>query len=76
MLTLAGFLLPALVGGSVIVEMIFAVPGLGSLFVNAAFQRDVPVLMALTLLSGVFTLAGIIAADVAYAIADPRIRRA
>ncbi|MHC4611603.1 MAG: ABC transporter permease [Planctomycetota bacterium] len=75
MLTLAGFLLPALVGGSVIVETVFAVPGLGSLFVDAAFQRDVPVLMGLTLLSGVLTLAGIVAADLAYSVADPRIRR-
>jgi peptide/nickel transport system permease protein len=75
MLTLAGFLLPALVGGSVIVETIFAIPGLGRLFVEAAFQRDLPVLMGLTLLSGVATLAGILAADLAYAVADPRIRR-
>ena len=75
MLTLAGLLLPALVAGSVIVETIFAVPGLGRLFVDAAFQRDFPVVMALTLLSGVFTLAGIVAADLGYAIADPRIRR-
>jgi peptide/nickel transport system permease protein len=75
MLTLAGLLLPALVGGSVIVENIFAIPGLGRLFVDAAFQRDIPVLMALTLLSGAATLLGILAADLTYAIADPRVRR-
>jgi peptide/nickel transport system permease protein len=75
MLTLAGFLLPALVGGSVIVESVFAIPGLGRLFVDATFQRDVPVLMGLTLLSGCATLAGILAADVAYAFVDPRTRR-
>lgn len=75
MLTLAGLLLPALVGGSVIVENIFAIPGLGRLFVDAAFQRDVPVLMALTLLSGAATLLGILVADVTYVLADPRIRR-
>jgi peptide/nickel transport system permease protein len=75
MLTLAGFLLPSLVSGSVIVETVFAIPGLGRLFVDAAFQRDLPVLLALTLLSGAATLAGIIAADLAYATADPRIRR-
>lgn len=75
MLTLAGFLLPALVGGSVVVERVFAVPGLGSLFVEAAFQRDLPVLMGLTLLSGVATLAGIVGADLAYSLADPRVRR-
>jgi peptide/nickel transport system permease protein len=76
MLTLAGFLLPALVGGSVIVETVFAIPGLGRLFVDAAFQRDVPVLMGLILLSGSVTLAGILLADLAYAAVDPRVRRA
>jgi peptide/nickel transport system permease protein len=76
LLTLAGFLLPALVGGSVIVETVFAIPGLGRLFVDAAFQRDVPVLMGLTLLSGAATLIGIMLADLAYAGVDPRVRRA
>jgi len=76
LLTLAGFLLPALVGGSVIVETVFAIPGLGRLFVDAAFQRDMPVLMGLTLLSGAATLAGITLADLAYAAVDPRVRRA
>jgi peptide/nickel transport system permease protein len=75
MLTLAGFILPALFGGSVIVETVFGIPGVGRLFVEAAFQRDLPVLLGLTLLSGTATLAGIIAADLAYAVADPRIRR-
>lgn len=75
MLTLAGFLLPGLVGGSVIVETVFAIPGLGRLFVDAVFQRDVPVLMGLTLVSGCATLAGVLAADLAYAAADPRLRR-
>jgi len=75
LLTLTGFLLPALVGGSVIVETLFSVPGLGKLFVDAAFQRDLPVLLALTLLSGAATLAGVLAADLAYVLADPRLRR-
>jgi len=76
LLTLAGFLLPGLVGGSVIVETIFAIPGLGRLFVEAMFERDLPVIMGLTLLSGTATLAGILLADLAYAAADPRVRRA
>jgi peptide/nickel transport system permease protein len=75
MLTLAGFILPGLVGGSVIVERIFAIPGLGSLFVDAMFQRDIPVIMALTLLSAAATLMGILMADLAYSVADPRVRR-
>ena len=64
-----------LVGGSVIVETIFAIPGLGQLFVEAVFQRDLPVLLALTLLSGAATLGGVLAADLAYVVADPRLRR-
>lgn len=75
MLTLAGFLLPSLVGGSVIVETVFAIPGLGRLFVDAVLSRDLPVLMGLTLLSGAATLGGIVLADLAYAVLDPRVRR-
>lgn len=75
LLTLAGFLLPALVGGSVLVETVFGVPGLGLLFYDATFARDVPVIMALTLVSGVATLAGVVLADLLYGVADPRVRR-
>lgn len=73
MLTLAGFLVPGLVAGSVIVETIFAIPGLGLLFLDAVTARDVPVLMGLTLVSGSATLFGVLAADLIYAAADPRI---
>ncbi len=75
LLTLSGFILPALVGGSVIVEKIFGIPGIGRLFIQAALERDMPVLMGLTLLSGAATLAGILIADMTYAWVDPRIRR-
>ncbi len=75
MLTLAGFLIPALFAGSVIVETVFQLPGLGSLFIEAAYQRDIPVLLAITLISGTAALAGILFADVTYALADPRVRR-
>ncbi len=75
LLTLSGFIVPALVGGSVIVEKIFGIPGIGRLFIQAALERDMPVLMGLTLLSGAATLAGILVADLTYAWVDPRIRR-
>ncbi len=75
MLTLAGFVLPGLLAGSVIVETIFALPGLGRLFVDAVFQRDLPVVLALTLISGTATLLGILAADLAYGVLDPRASR-
>jgi peptide/nickel transport system permease protein len=76
LLTLAGFLLPGLFAGSVVVETVFALPGLGGLFVDAAFQRDIPVLMGLTLLSGAATLVGVVVADLGYLVAEPRARRA
>jgi peptide/nickel transport system permease protein len=75
MLTLAGFLLPRLLGGSVIIETVFALPGLGRLLVEAAFGRDLPTLLGLTVLSGAATLAGIVLADVSHALVDPRTRR-
>ena len=75
-MTLAGLILPGLVGGSVLIEAIFGIPGLGRLVVEAAVSRDHPVLLALTLLSGVATLAGILFSDLAYAILDPRARDA
>jgi len=75
LLTLAGFLIPALFAGSVIVETVFQLPGLGWLFIDAAHQRDIPVLLGVTLVSGTATLAGILIADVTYALADPRVRR-
>jgi peptide/nickel transport system permease protein len=76
LLLLVGFLLPRLVGGSLLVEAIFNVPGLGSLLFNAVLGRDVPVVLALTLLSAGVTLAAVTIADVCAAWADPRVRRA
>ncbi len=75
LLTLAGFLIPALFAGSVIVETVFQLPGLGWLFIDAAYQRDIPVLLGVTLISGAASLLGILLADVTYALADPRVRR-
>ncbi len=75
MLTLAGFFLPALLGGSVIVETVFGVPGAGLLFTDAVGQRDLPVILGLTLVTGTATLLGILAADVAYTVLDPRTSR-
>jgi peptide/nickel transport system permease protein len=76
LLTLAGFLVPRLVGGSLLVEEIFGVPGLGSLMFQSVLARDLPVVLALTLLSGATTLAAMTGADVLAAWMDPRSRRA
>jgi peptide/nickel transport system permease protein len=73
-ITLAGSVLPALVGGSVIVETAFGIEGIGRYAYEGMLQRDFNVILATTTLSAVLTLLGILAADVAYALADPRIR--
>jgi peptide/nickel transport system permease protein len=74
LVTLLGLLLPALLSGSVIVERIFAWPGLGRLYFDSILSRDYPVILALSLLSAAATLAATLAADIALAAADPRVR--
>jgi peptide/nickel transport system permease protein len=75
-ITLLGLSVPGLIGGSVIFESIFAIPGTGRLFYNAVMSRDYPVIMAMLFFSSVLTLMGNLLADVGYAMADPRIRYA
>lgn len=72
--TILGLSVPALIGGSVIIESVFAIPGMGQLFVQSAYSRDYPVLMGLVVIGAVLTLLGNILADVAYAVVDPRVR--
>jgi peptide/nickel transport system permease protein len=76
LLTLAGFLIPRLVAGSLLIEAIFNLPGVGSLLFDAILARDLPVVLALTLLSGLATLLGTTLADVLIVWVDPRVRRA
>lgn len=72
--TKIGLSLPSLLSGSVIIEKIFNWPGLGQLYFSAILERDYPVIMALTLIYSVLTLAGQLLADVLYALVDPRVR--
>jgi peptide/nickel transport system permease protein len=72
--TLLGMMLPGLLGGSVFIETVFAIPGMGQLFVQSAFSRDEPVLMALIVIGASLSLVGNILADISYGIVDPRIR--
>jgi peptide/nickel transport system permease protein len=67
-------ILPGLLSGSVIVERIFAWPGLGRLYFDSILSRDYPVILGLSLLGAVATLVCTLAADVASAAADPRVR--
>ena len=74
LITLMATLLPGLLGGSVIVESIFSIPGMGMLAFEAILSRDIPVIMAIETIAAVLTLAGILLADLTYALVDPRIR--
>ena len=73
-ITLLGGALPLLVSGAIIVETVFAVPGMGYLLVQSVGYRDYPVLLALFTLGGFLTQAGVLLADLLYARADPRVR--
>lgn len=73
-ITLLGLSVPGLIGGSVIIETIFALPGLGQLFYTAVMARDYPLIMGNLVLGAVLTLLGNILADIGYGLADPRIR--
>jgi peptide/nickel transport system permease protein len=73
-ITLIGLSLPALVGGSIIVEHIFAWPGMGQMAIAAINQRDYPILMGVALIASLVVLFSNLLADIAYAIVDPRIR--
>lgn len=73
-ITLLAFLLPAMFGGSVIIESIFSIPGMGQLAFQAVLSRDYPVIMAITTISALLTLLGLLISDLLYAILDPRIK--
>jgi peptide/nickel transport system permease protein len=73
-ITLLGLSIPGLIGGSVIVEYLFSLPGMGRLFYEAILARDYTVVMGITVIGAVLTLIGNLIADLAYAWADPRIR--
>jgi peptide/nickel transport system permease protein len=73
-LTLLAGLLPAILGGSVIVEYIFGIPGMGLWVVEAIQQRDYNVVLVVELFSTVLVLLGLLLTDLSYALADPRIR--
>lgn len=75
LITLAGFSIPGLIGGSVIFETIFAIPGMGQLFYQGVMSRDYPVVMGILVIGAFLTLLGNLIADISYALADPRIRQ-
>lgn len=72
-ITIIAAILPAMIGGSVIIETIFSIPGIGKLGFEAILSRDYPVIMAIATISALLTLVGILISDIAYSIVDPRI---
>lgn len=75
-ITILGLSVPGLIGGSVIFETIFAIPGMGKLFYDGVMMRDYPLIMGILVIGAVLTLVGNLIADLSYALADPRIRKA
>lgn len=74
LITGIGMLLPALISGAVIIENIFAYPGMGRLGYEAVLERDYPTLVALNFVTAALVLVGNLLADVLYAVVDPRVR--
>jgi peptide/nickel transport system permease protein len=74
LVTIFAFLLPSMFGGSVIIESIFSVPGMGQLGFESVLSRDYPVIMAITAISALLTLIGLLISDILYAALDPRIK--
>jgi peptide/nickel transport system permease protein len=74
MVTLVGLSVPGLIGGSVIFENIFGIPGMGQLFFLSVMTRDYPMVMGVLTIGAILTLLGNMLADIGYMLADPRIR--
>lgn len=73
-ITMFGLMLPGLIGGSVIIEQIFAWPGIGRLGYEAILARDYPLILTINFIAAALTLAGTFLSDILYAMADPRVR--
>lgn len=72
--TILGLSVPGLIGGGVIFETIFAIPGMGQLFYSSTMSRDYPTIMGILVIGAILTLFGNLIADISYALVDPRVR--
>ncbi|MEL6803536.1 MAG: ABC transporter permease, partial [Bacteroidota bacterium] len=73
-ITMLAGLFPTLLAGSVLIEMIFNLPGMGQLLVTSTLEQDWPVVTAILIISGLATILGLLMADILYRWADPRLR--
>jgi peptide/nickel transport system permease protein len=74
LITILGTLIPSMIAGSVIIESIFSLPGMGKLFYESILSRDYPMIMGVFSITAVLTLVGLIISDILYAMTDPRIK--
>lgn len=74
LITLLGAVIPAIIGGSFVIESVFSIPGMGKLTLDAFLQRDYPLIFNISFLACVITVLGVFLADLAYHFADPRLK--
>ena len=74
LVTAAGLDLAGLLGGAIITESIFSLPGLGSLAVSSVVDSDLPLIVGITLVTATFVIAANLIVDLLYAVIDPRVR--
>ena len=74
MVSVLGVNIGFLVGGTLVVEQVFALPGIGQLMINAILQRDFPVVQAVTLVFAIMVVLVYLLTDIAHALLDPRVR--
>jgi peptide/nickel transport system permease protein len=74
MVSVLGVNIGYLIGGTLVIEQVFALPGIGQLMINSIFQRDFPVVQAVTLVFAVMVVLVYLLTDVAHALLDPRVR--
>lgn len=74
-LTVLGFLVGGLVTGSIVVETVFAWPGMGNLFITSIGNRDIPIVQAVVILAGTAMVLTNLVVDLLYVVVDPRVRR-
>jgi peptide/nickel transport system permease protein len=74
LITILGLALPTIIGGSVIFETIFSIPGMGQLFYQSAMSRDYPTIMGVLIIGASLTLIGNLLADILYILVDPRLK--
>jgi len=72
-ITIFASVFPLAISGSIVIEMIFSIPGMGKTSIDAIFSRDYPIIFTIMMFTGILTLVGTLVSDILYAVVDPRI---